>query len=90
MTAGRARPVSVSDTVRVLFFGSLGERLGAERLVALAAPCTLATLRSRLAEHAAGLDAPTIRASIDQVLAGPEAVVRAGQEIAFFPPFSGG
>ena len=78
----------------MLFFGRLAERLGRERKLAVPAEgCTLAELRQRLC--AADPDAAEalgkgVRASIDREIAGDDARVRPGQEVAFFPVFSGG
>jgi len=81
--------------VKILFFGSLGERIGRELDVALPeAGCTVAELRARLAEALPAaadlLTGPSARACIDREIAPEEALVLPGQEIAFIPPLSGG
>ncbi len=83
--------------LRLLYFAWLRERLGvAEEEVAL--PPGIATVadliawqRSRGATHAAAF-APgnTVRCAINQDFAGPDGPVRAGDEVAFFPPVTGG
>lgn len=85
------------ETVRVLYFAGLRERLGhAEAQVAL--PPGIATagdllrhLRGLDATHAAALaETLPIRCAVNQELAPPDAPVRVGDEVAFFPPITGG
>ena len=48
-------------------------------------------LRARDAAGAAAFAHPAlVRAAVNQDLAGPDAPVRAGDEVAFFPPVTGG
>jgi sulfur-carrier protein len=96
MAAGSGRDISRERTrVKILFFGSLGERIGRELDIELDEPgCTVAELRGRLAEAlpaAAGLlTSPSVRACIDREMAGEAARVLPGNEVAFVPPLSGG
>lgn len=83
--------------VEVLYFASLREALQRERET-VELPQEVATagalrgwLRSRggawaeaLAEHRA------VRVAVDHDLAGPDAPLRDGAEVAFFPPVTGG
>ena len=78
----------------MLFFGRVAERLGRLRKLAIpAGGCTLGELKARLIETdpaaAEALDAG-VRASVDREIAGWDARVLPGQEVAFFPIFSGG
>jgi molybdopterin converting factor small subunit len=51
----------------------------------------VAWLSGRSAGHAAAFaQARQIRAAVNQEFARPEAPVRAGDEVAFFPPVTGG
>jgi len=51
----------------------------------------IAWLRARSPGHAAAFATPgLVRAAVNQVFARPETPVRAGDEIAFFPPVTGG
>lgn len=79
---------------KVLFFGSLTDLFGRERAVELPpAGVRVAALRDLVArspEEAQALSAPGIRAAVDQELTAPDAIVRQGQEVAFFSPVSGG
>ncbi len=83
--------------VTLLFFAGLREAVGTSResLELPAAISTVGALRAHLstrggiwAEHFA----PTrnLRAAVNQDMAGADAPVRAGDEIAFFPPVTGG
>ncbi len=81
--------------MKILFFGSLGERVGRELDIALPERgCTVAELRARLAEAlpaaAALLAGPSVRACIDREVAAEDARVLPGHEVAFIPPLSGG
>jgi sulfur-carrier protein len=84
------------DTVRVLYFAWLRERVSAaEELVQLAPGVTtvgdlIASLRARSPGHDAALATPTVRCAVNQDFAGPETTVRPGDEVAFFPPVTGG
>ena len=83
--------------VRVLYFAWLRERAGrAEE--ALPLPAGVATvgdlaawLRGRdAAGMAAFADLATVRAAVNQSVAPPETPIRDGDEVAFFPPVTGG
>ncbi|HEY1223932.1 MAG TPA: MoaD/ThiS family protein [Brevundimonas sp.] len=80
---------------RILFFGRVGERLGAEgRLEMPPEGLTVGEIRRRLAEDdeaaASALLRPDVRASIDLVVVSDDVRALPGQEIAFFSIFSGG
>jgi molybdopterin synthase sulfur carrier subunit len=79
----------------VLFFGRVGERLGPEGRVELPPEgLPVREIRRLLAERdevaADALLRPDVRASVDLVVVGDDALARPGQEIAFFSLFSGG
>ena len=81
-------------TVKVLYFASLKEALGIgnEALDLPAGVTTVGGLRDWLASH--GRDplagAKNLRCAVNQDMAGADAIVRDGDEIAFFPPVTGG
>ena len=81
-------------SVQVLYFASLKEALGigSETLELPAGVNTVGGLRDWLASH--GRDqlasARNLRCAVNQDMAGPEAVIRDGDEVAFFPPVTGG
>ena len=83
--------------VKVLFFASLREQLGtaAEEIELPAGVATVAALRSHLvrrggAWEGALAEKKNVRAAVNQDMAKPGAAIRAGDEIAFFPPVTGG
>ena len=75
----------------ILFFGPLADLFGRTRSVDLPeAGCTPAELRRLLGDEDGALRRPGIRIAIDQVVAGEDARILPGQEIAFLSPLSGG
>ena len=83
--------------IRVLYFAWLRERMGrAEE--ALALPPGVATvgdlagwLRARdAAGEAAFASLQTVRAAVNQTFAPPATTLTDGDEVAFFPPVTGG
>ena len=83
--------------VRVLYFAWLRERAGrAEEHLAL--PVGVAHVRSLAAwlqaRDAAGAavfgDLAVVRAAVNQVFATPDTPIADGDEVAFFPPVTGG
>lgn len=82
--------------VTVLYFASLREKLGcaSEQVELPQGVATLADLRIHLAGRGeawtALVETPNLRMAMDQAMAKPEAVLRDGAEVAFFPPVTGG
>lgn len=83
--------------LRLLYFAWLRERMGtaAEELPLPPGVATVgglvAWMRGRGPAHAAAFAAGnTVRCAVNQEFAGPEAPVQAGDEVAFFPPVTGG
>jgi len=83
--------------VRVLFSAALREQLGTpgEELEVPAGVATVAALRSHLrgrggAWQLALADGKLIRMAVNQDMAQPSAAIKAGDEVAFFPPVTGG
>ena len=83
--------------VKVLFFASLREQLGtaAEEIELPAGVATVAGLRSHLARRGGAWEGAlaekrNVRAAVNQDMAKPGASIRAGDEVAFFPPVTGG
>jgi sulfur-carrier protein len=85
-----------NQTIRVLYFAWLRERVGTaeEELTPPPSVDSVATLISWLSErgpgHAAALSAPSVRCAVNQDFAASDTPVRAGDEVAFFPPVTGG
>jgi len=83
--------------VKLLYFAALREQLGSagEDLELPAGVATVAALRSHLrgrggAWELALADGKLVRAAVNQDMAAPAAAIKAGDEIAFFPPVTGG
>lgn len=81
--------------VRILFFAHLRETLGAgESLPYSPQIATVAALRGELAKRGgvwATLESTrNLRAAVNQTMAGFDAAVKDGDEVAFFPPVTGG
>jgi len=85
----------VKLTVR--FFASLKEQVGrdAEEVDVPAGVATVAALRTHLMKRggdwqAAFAEKRLVRAAVNQEMALPAATIKAGDEVAFFPPVTGG
>jgi molybdopterin synthase sulfur carrier subunit len=83
--------------LRLLFFASLREKLGsgAEEVDVPPTVTTVGALREHLRGRGgawAEVFAPTraVRAALNQSMVQPQAHIKAGDEVAFFPPVTGG
>jgi sulfur-carrier protein len=83
--------------VTLLFFASLREQLGhpREELDLPAGVATVGALRDHLRARGGAWDkvfAPNrpVHAAVNQDMVQPAAAIKAGDEIAFFPPVTGG
>ncbi|RMF15202.1 MAG: molybdopterin synthase sulfur carrier subunit [Gammaproteobacteria bacterium] len=82
-------------TIDVLFFARLREALGEER-VSLPADGirtlndVLAVLQVRFGDRAHALEEGTLLAAVNQDMVPLSSPVRPGDEVAFFPPVTGG
>jgi molybdopterin synthase sulfur carrier subunit len=83
--------------VTVRFFASLKEQLGkdVEEIDVPAGIGTVAALRSHLMKRGdewqtAFAEKKLVRAAVNQEMAQPAASLKAGDEVAFFPPVTGG
>ena len=83
--------------VRVLFFASLREQLGATAMeVELpAGATTVGALRSHLRDRGGAYESAlgekkALRMALNQEIVQASAPLRAGDEVAFFPPVTGG
>jgi sulfur-carrier protein len=83
--------------VKVLFFAGLREQVGAssEEIELPGGVTTVAALRSHLrarggAYERAFAEKVLVRAAVNQDMVQPGAKLKAGDEVAFFPPVTGG
>jgi molybdopterin synthase sulfur carrier subunit len=83
--------------IKVLYFASIRETLGrdAEDLDLPAGIATIAALRSHLRTRGGAwaealAEGKLLRAAVNQDMAQPAAAIKAGDEVAFFPPVTGG
>jgi sulfur-carrier protein len=83
--------------VTILYFAWLRERVGTseERVTLPAGVRTVADLIAWLVERGAGhasafANRRTVRCAVNQDFAAPETLVHPGDEVAFFPPMTGG
>lgn len=85
----------IAPAVRVLYFASLGEQLGVqeEKLNLPGDVRSLHALREHLGQRGPkwrALFSDTVRMAVNQEVARAGTPVSAGDEIAFFPPVTGG
>lgn len=83
--------------VKVLYFASLREKIGtgAEDIELPAGVATVAALRSHLRDRGGVYEISfsekiLLRAAINQDMVQPASAIKAGDEVAFFPPVTGG
>jgi sulfur-carrier protein len=83
--------------VKIFFFAALREQLGtsAEELELPQSVTTVAGLRNHLVQRGGPYEKAfggkaLIRIAVNQDMAQPTARIKAGDEIAFFPPVTGG
>ena len=84
-----------SIQVRVKYFASLRESLGAGPVGFVTQAATVGQLRAELmaidAQHAESLgQGRAVRTALNQVLCTESALLSDGAEVAFFPPVTGG
>lgn len=82
--------------IKVLFFASYREQLGCDQLVLKTGeyPQTLTELRNILAERGGDwqdvMNSPRTLVAVNQAMTRAEHELAEGDEIAFFPPVTGG
>ena len=83
--------------VRILYFASIREKLGrdAEDIDLPPGVATIASLRTHLRTRGGAwadalAEGKLLRAAVNQDMARPAAAIKAGDEVAFFPPVTGG
>ena len=89
--------MDASGAIKILYFAWLRERVGVSE-ESVTPPAEVATvgalivwLRALSPRHEAALVAgKTIRCAVNQDFAAPDAAIAPGDEVAFFPPVTGG
>jgi molybdopterin synthase sulfur carrier subunit len=83
--------------IKVLYFASVREKLGrdAEEIELPAGVATIAGLRAHLQSRGGAwaealADGRLLRTAVNQDMAQPAAAIQPGDEVAFFPPVTGG
>ena len=83
--------------IRVLFFAALREQLGtaAEEVELPSSVTTVAALREHLMQRGGAYEKvfggrALVRVAVNQDMVQPGARIQAGDEVAFFPPVTGG
>lgn len=81
--------------LRVLYFAWVRERVGCEAEEVATDARNVAELIADLSARGAGYalafgESGSIRAAVNQVLAGADEPIKDGDEVAFFPPMTGG
>ena len=82
-------------TSKILFFGQLKERLGcANTQLELQYPTSVAQVKSQLQQRGELwqqlLAQGNVLSAVNQTMANDDTTINAGDEIAFFPPVTGG
>ncbi|MCY7296411.1 molybdopterin converting factor subunit 1 [Alteromonas sp. a30] len=80
--------------IKILFFAQLRERLGVAELTQDTLPDTIGALRNELSQQS-GLWAELLQkerclAALNQEIVADNAKLNSGDEVAFFPPVTGG
>lgn len=80
--------------LNVLFFASVREQLGTERLQCAVQKNVDALISGLIAEHGAQwgnvLRAPNLIVAVNHEVASLDRALKEGDEVAFFPPVTGG
>jgi len=82
-------------TIQIRFFAALREALGAHALTLPTAAATVADLRDELIARGGAYAevlarGRAVRAALNQAMVPESAPLRDGDEVAFFPPVTGG
>lgn len=80
--------------INILFFAQVRELIGTDRLELPAEYASVEDLRTALSlrgdRWALALEPGKLLSAVNQTLVSPEHPLRAGDEVAFFPPVTGG
>ena len=80
--------------INVLFFASYREKLGCDSLQVQEHPASLSALRAQLAERGEAwqevMDDQRVLVALNQAMTRKDVELNDGDEVAFFPPVTGG
>ena len=81
--------------MNILFFASLKERLGCSELkIDITSPCMVDDIRQQLIAKgepwASALSASNLLVAVNQEVSNAQTIVKEDDELAFFPPVTGG
>ncbi|MBD0412132.1 MoaD/ThiS family protein [Pseudoalteromonas distincta] len=87
--------ISSAGKVELLFFGQIKERLKCSKLsLEITQPLTISELKLRLVSQyphwQPWLEERELLAALNQTMSSSDEIVKAGDELAFFPPVTGG
>ena len=79
-------------SVKILFFGRLAESVGIRQteISIEGSDTSITAIQQQLINEHPSLDDPSIRVALNQRLVNGDLKVSDGDELAFFPPVSGG
>ncbi|MDG2087949.1 MAG: molybdopterin converting factor subunit 1 [Arenicellaceae bacterium] len=79
-------------SIKILYFGRLADVVGLRQaeLDLADGDALLETVRQQIVSTHPALDDPTIRIAVNHTLANDNLTINDGDELAFFPPVSGG
>lgn len=79
-------------SVKIFFFGRLAESVGIRQteISIEGSDTAIASIQRQLINEHPSLDDPSIRVALNQTLVNGDSKVSDGDELAFFPPVSGG
>lgn len=92
----RGAPGYAPSVIRLVYFAWVRERIGQSgEEYPLAEPVHVAALLDALAERGGGYahalhDRTTLRFAVNQAVVGADTLVKPGDEVAIFPPVTGG
>lgn len=81
--------------ITVLFFAQLREQLKTDRLqVAITTPCSVAMLQAQIIEQnpqwQTFFENRTLMVAVNQTMVDSDEIINSQDEVAFFPPVTGG
>jgi sulfur-carrier protein len=85
---------TIPISIAVKYFASIREALNLDAQTFTGSACTVAQLKAALSAlssaHAAALAHPRLCVAVNQQMVKQDAPIKEGDEVAFFPPVTGG